>query len=325
MPDAYTPVLRDGPNERQVIQSFGGFSRFDFDESEYALELHPIVAIETDEDLAALPTYQDAGQRVYVDLPEYLGNRSTKYTEGINKTLGQYGSREEFFRANSDKISFPMISGLVDQPVEYGIHISIQRGLEATYPRIAHRLMIRSQSNGLSETQQSTLKELKEILRPDDLVMFDVVDVELGEDSKVEEDLRSLARLFEDHKTGVLNVFNAMQGQTDNLSPGLADNLGCEFFGDFAIDRRYPSGGGRPESVNLPHYHPNNQVARLFPGEDYADAGADLMEWKEWRTDHCNFCTDIATLVEQDEGERYSRWKRNRMGHYIETVLRGDI
>lgn len=324
MPDAYNPVLRNGENERQVIQSFGGFNHFD--DSEHDLALHPIVAVTSEEDLGELHAYRDAGNRVYVDLPEYLGDKATKFTEDINETIDEHGSRESFFRSNSDEIQFPMISGFPDRPVEYGIHISIQSALEDEYSQIAHRLMVASRTNGLSDGQKETLKELVETIRPQrDVVMFDVVDIELGEDNKVEDDLKYLAGLFEDFETGVLNAFNAMQGQPDNHSPGLADRFGCTSFGDFAIDRRYPSGGGRPESVTLPHYHPNHATAELFPGEDYAAAGEKLLEWEDWDTDHCDFCTDIATLVELGAGQNFSRWKRNRMGHYIESVLRGTI
>lgn len=324
MPDAYNPVLRNGANERQVIQSFGGFSHFD--DSEYDLALHPIVAVTSEEELAELAAYRDAGDRVYVDLPEYLGDKATKFTEDINETIADNGTRESFFRSNSDKIQIPMISGFPDRPVEYGIHISIQLALESEYPRIAHRLMVASRTEGLTNSQKETLKKLVETARPEkDVIMFDVVDVELGEDSKVQDDLGHLAALFEDFETGILNVFNAMQGQPDNHSPRFADSFGCTSFGDFAIDRRYPSGGGRPKSVTLPHYHPNHSTAKLFPGDDYADAGEDLLEWEEWNTDHCDFCTDIATLVELGAGENFSRWKRDRMGHYIESVLLGTI
>lgn len=324
MPDAYNPILRNGPNERQVIQSFGGFSHFD--DSEYELALHPIVAVTSEDDLAELHPYRDAADRVYVDLPEYLGERATRFTEEINETLAEYGTREEFFRSNSDSIQFPMISGFADRPVEYGIHVSIQLSLEDDYSRIAHRIMVASKTNGLSDNQKQTLKELVEKARPEkDVILFDVVDVELGEESKVEDDLKYLAELFEDFETGILNAFNAIQGQPDNHSPRFADRFGCTSFGDFAIDRRYPSGGGRPESVNLPHYYPNHATVEIFPGEDYANAGEDLLEWEDWDIDHCDFCTDIATLVERGAGENYSRWKRNRMGHYIESVLRGTI
>jgi len=325
MPATYSPILRNGRNERQVIQSFGGFRHFD--DSEYSVSLSPIVEVESEEDLDDLPVYQDAGEQVYVDLPEYLGEKSTKLTEGINETLKKYGSREEFLRSNSRRIDFPIISGFPDTPVQYGIHTSLHRALEDTYLRVAHRLMVVSRKSGLSKKQKEELRRLAEVARPSkDVVMLDIVDIELSEGSKVKDDVEYLANLFREFDTGILNAFNALDGQTENFSPGLADEFGCELFGDFAIDRRYPpAGGGRPKSVNLTHYHPAEARAEIFPGGDYADAGRDLLRWSEWRADHCDYCREIASLVEQEKGEDFNRWKRTRMGHYIESVVRGGV
>lgn len=325
MTTAYSPILRSGRNEQQVIQSFGGFAHFEG--SDRAFDLHPIYVVFEEDDLAQLPIYEDAGDRVYVDLPEYLGDKATRHTDTINETLNRFGSRESFFRENSDRIEFPLISGFPDHPVEYGIHVSIHQSLRDDYSRIGHRLMVTSQADGFSERQRAVLEDLRDIARPDsDVIMFDVMDVSLGEGTSVEEELEYLVDMFADFETGVLNAFDPLQDQPENLTPEFAERLGCSSFGDFAIDRRYPpDGGGRPNTINLPHYYPNHQRVEIFEGADYADAGANLMEWDAWDTHHCDFCTDIATMVEQGIGQDLSRGKRNRMGHYIESVLRGAI
>lgn len=321
MPAAYSPIVRNGRNERQVIQSFGGFSHFTDTSSER--QLRPIVEVESDEDLEALPLYQDAGDRVYVDFPVAHQERATKLTEGVNETLSHYGSREEFFRANSDKIEFPVVSGTPDSPVEYGIHISVHRGIEDDFDGVAHRLMVRSLKTGLSEDQKATLRDLAETTRPSsDVMMFDVVDTELGVESKVEDDIRFLSGLFSEYETVVLNWFDPLQGQTENLTPSIAERYDCDSFGDYAIDHRFPpDGGGRPKSVKLRHYHPQWREVAVFRGEDYADAGKDLLDWEEWDRDHCNDCRKIASLVEQGEGSDFNQWKRLRMGHYIRSVI----
>lgn len=325
MVDAYSPILRSGRNEQQVIQWFGGFSHFE--ELDRALELHPILAVFEADDLALLPVFQDGGDRVYIDLPAYLGEKSTRFTDTVNRTIGTFGDRESFFEEFADRIPFPMISGFPDSPIGYEHHVAIHRALEDVYPRIAHRLMVTSRSDGFSGRQRQQLQRLREVARPgDDVFMFDVVDIKMGADPPVEAELAHLSEVFANFETGVLNAFDALQGQPENLTPGLADRFDCSTFGDFAIDRRYPSrGGGRPSSITLTHYHPNHRRVEYFGGEHYADAAATMLEWEAWETEHCDFCADIAAMVEQGIDQDLGRGKRNRMGHYIESVLRGAI
>lgn len=327
MTAAYCPIIRNGPNEKEVIQSFGGLSHFE--DTELERPLHPILEVKSVDDLQALPLYEDAGERVYIDLPVAHTERATKLTEGVTATLNKHGSREEFFREHSDQIGFPLISSLLEArqaPVEYGVHLSVHRALEDEFDRIGHRLMIRSLKPGLTDKQKEALRELAEVTRPDrDVLMFDIVDSERGEERRAEKDIRFLSNLFDGYETGVLNAFDPMNGQTENRGPNLADRYNCDFFGDYAIDQRFPPKmGGRPKSVKLRHYHPEQRDVAVFPGKDYAVAGRDLLGWDEWDRDHCNHCRQIASLVQQGKGNDFNRWKQARMGHYIHSVVHGE-
>jgi hypothetical protein len=187
--------------------------------------------------------------------------------------------------------------------------------------------MIRTRLEGLSDNQTHQLTDLANTARPGRDVMFiDVVDNDIEPGGPVDEMLQVLAKIFDDYNIGLLNAFDPYEGLKDNLTPGFSSKYNFEFFGDFAIDRRYPSsGGGEITSVTLPHYHPNHQSVVEFEGDDFADAGEELVEWGEWENDHCQYCRDIHSMVQQGIGRDFERWKRSRQGHHIHTMLRGNI
>lgn len=325
MPDAYIPILRPGRNERNVIQTFGGLSQFSTHDRN--LDLRPLVEVATDDHLEQLAPYRDAGQEVYIDLPGYWSRRSTKFTDAINRTLRNYGSREEFFRSNRSQIDVPVVSTFADRPVQYGVHESMHLALEDSFPRIVHRVMLRSQWGSLTTDQRSTLQDVSERARPgNDLFLFDVVDVGYQENENLDTDLDFLTTTFESQETAVLNVFDALDGQPENVTPRLAERFGCEAFGDFAIDKRYPKeSGGPPPRTYLRHYYPNYGRVEEFEGSDYEEAARNLVSWADYDGEHCEWCRRAASAVEHDDIGNPSKWKRIRMGHYIESALQYQI
>lgn len=325
MPETYTPILRPGINERQVIQSFGGLA--EFIDSDRDLNLKPLVEVGSEADLDYLEPFQDAGKEVFVDLPQYMTNYSTDLTDTINRTITEYGSREEFFRASSSEIRVPAVSTFADPPVQYGIHKSMHLALEVPFNRIAHRLIVRARKDGFTDEQKSDLKEIADLARPEaDVILFDVYDVGYQEGGVVDENLSFLADTFRGFETGVLNVFDAMEDQNVNYTPILAERLGSEIFGDFAINKRFPpKNGGPPPVVYLRHYHPNNGEVEEFEGENYAEAANQLVGWADYEAGHCEYCREAANAVLQNEIGNPSKWKRIRMGHYIESALKNQI
>lgn len=325
MPETYTPVLRPGRNERQVIQSFGGLA--EYIETDRDLNLKPLVEVGSDTDLDQLESFQDAGEEVFVDLPEYMISKPSDLAEPIRRTISEYGSREEFYRANDSEIGIPTISTLADPPIRYGIHKSMQLALEDTFDRIVHRLIVRARKGGFTENQKSTLAEMADLTRPEsDVVLFDVVDVGYREGGVLDENLSFLANTFEAFEVGVLNVFDAMEDQNVNYTPIIAERLGSEIFGDFAINKRFPpENGGPPPVVYLRHYYPNHGEVEKFEGEDYAEAANQLVDWADYDAGHCEYCREAANAVRQNEMGTPSKWKRIRMGHYIESALKYQI
>lgn len=323
MPNSYIPIVRPGPNEKEVIRNFGGLSRFG--DSDHLHALRPIVEVGSDSDLQNLAPFREAASDIFVELPEYLTEQTTAYTKPVNTTLEKYGSREEFYRANSNKIDIPVISGYSESPVEYGIHKSLHLGLEGTFPSIVHRIMLRATECGLSEEQRSMLLELDEIARPEsDIILIDVIDVGYQEGGHLYRDIQWLTEIFHEFERGILNVFDPYEGQPENVTPRVADQLNCESFGDFAVDRRYPpAGGGRPPVVYLKHYHPDHGHIEEFEGTNYEEAASELLGWAEYEASHCEFCRRAVRAVEQNKARNPSLWKQIRMGHYIESALQG--
>lgn len=324
MPDVYTPILRPGINERRVIQTFGGLSQFTGSDP---VELRPLVEVSSDDDLNHLAPFREAGEEVLVDFPEYLMRTENDLTAAISQTLAEYGSREEFFRSNRPEIDVPCISTLDGRPVEYGTHKSIHMALREDFPRIAHRVLVRVQQESFNPNQRSMLREVANLAREDsDIVLFDVIDVGYEEGGSLDLDLQYLAETFGDYETGILNVFDALEGQPRNITPSLAERYECESFGDFAIDRRYPpKGGGRPPVVYLPHYYPDRGRVEVFDGADYDEAAEALVGWDDYESEHCEYCRQAAVAVERGKANDPSLWKRIRMGHYIESMLENQI
>lgn len=325
MPETYTPILRPKSNERRVIQSFGGLA--EYIDSDRDLNLKPLVEVDSEADLDHLEPFQDAGEEVFVDLPQYMTNYSTDLTDTINRTITEYGSREEFFRANSSEIGVPAVSTFAEPPVQYGIHKSLHLALEDTFNRIAHRLIVRARKGGFTDDQKSVLEEIADLARPGtDVVLFDVYDVGYQEGGVLDENLSFLADTFQGFETGVLNVFDAMEDQNVNYTPILAERLDCEIFGDFAINKRFPpENGGPPPVVYLRHYYPNHGEVEMFEGGDYTEAANRLVDWADYEAGHCEYCREAANAVRQNEIGNPSKWKRIRMGHYIESALKNQI
>lgn len=311
----YIPVLRNKANEREVIQSFGGLTNFA--DTEYDLSLHPLVEVKGKDDLDELGTFLDAGDQLLVELPTYQSSRSTDFGDAVQDSLEAHGDQVGFYLAHSDSIPVPVVSEEIERTPKYGIHSDHHQELEHQYSSVAHRLMVRGKS--LNERQRESLQELAEVLRPADRVLFDVVDN--GFNEGIERNLEYLSQIFSEQECAVLNILNAFRDNSENLSPRVADELGVSGFGDFGINVRYPGGGGPTETVKIRHYHPHRGAVAEFEGESYEEASAQLTEWDEWRTDHCDYCRNAAGM----EGGTASAWKRVRTGHYITSMLRGEF
>lgn len=311
----YIPVLRNKPNERQVIQTFGGLTNFA--EDDYSVDLRPLVEVEGEDDLDELGVFLDAGDELLVELPTYQTRRSTNFGEAVQDTLDTHGDQVGFYLTHDDSIPVPVVSDEIERTPKYGIHSDHHQDLQHKYTSVAHRLMVRGKS--FNKQQQEALQELNEVLRPTDRVLFDVVDNGLNDG--ITDNLEYLARTFDQQQCAVLNLLNAFKDNPENLSPRLATDLEVDGFGDFGINVRFPGGGGPTGTVRIRHYHPHREVVEEFKGGTYEEASAHLTEWDEWRSNHCDYCRNASGM----DGGTPSAWKRVRTGHYITSMLRGEF
>ena len=313
--NTYIPILRNKANERQVMQTFGGLTNFA--DAGHTLDLHPLVEVSGENDLDELGTFLDAGDQVLVELPTYQSARSTDFGEAVQESLNTFGDQVGFYLTHSDSIPVPVVSEEIERTPRYEIHSGHHQDLQRQFTSVAHRLMVRGKS--LNEQQRQSLQELSEVLRPTDRVLFDVVDV--GFNEGLEGNLEYFSEIFSEQECAVLNILNVFRDNSNNLSPRVADELGVSAFGDFGINVRYPGGGGPTDTVKIRHYHPHQRIVEEFEGGSYEEASANLTEWDEWRTDHCDYCRDAAGM----DGGGASAWKRVRTGHYITSMLRGEF
>lgn len=324
MANTYVPILRNKQNERAVIQKFGGLNHFTTRHHDRVLK--PLIEVQSRNDLKDLDPFLDAGAGVFVDLPIYLKEQRTKMGPEITKTINQHGGRENFYRKHEFRVQTPVISGTVAPPVEYGIHISHHMALEDTFPSLAHRLMVRTTSDAFGEDQLSKLERLASIARNDsDKIFFDVVDtVHDPQSEPFRRRIQTLTEIFSEFDKGLFNVINVFDKQINNFTPSVAEELDFEAIGDFGLNNRYPRGGGPTPTKILRHYHPQRGVVREFRGDDYSEASEELLEWDEWDPTHCEFCRTAQRAAEGQQHNTPSKWKRIRMGHYIESVLEGS-
>ena len=315
-PDTYILVLKNRPNEREVFKQFGGLANFGSDQSDLALE--SLLEVTGDDDLDDLRVFKSAADEVLVDIPVYQASRDNDFGNQIEETFAAYGDQIGFYLANSDRIDVPVVSGNNERTVEYGTHITRQQDLIEAFPTVAHRLIVGRKP--LTDHQKRQLRRLASELRPSDRVLFDVIDKGYDEE-RIVPNIRFLAETFDSQNRAVLNLLNAFSDNRENLSPQVAAELGLSGFGDFAINIRYPSGGGPTGSVRIRHYNGGSAYVEEFEGSDYTEAAEELTDWDEWQTDHCNYCREASRL---NRGSA-SKWKRIRMGHYIKSVLRSEF
>ena len=319
----YSPILRDGQVERNVIDEFSGLRRFQQDET---LDIVPIIEIADESDLDNLEVYVQAGKPVLVDVPEYLTETEEPngFTAKVEKLLEGVGGPIEFLNQNSDDIGVPVVSGHLESPFDYSDLSSRYQNLSDDFTRAAIRVFIGSSE--LTKIRKDDLRELQETIPDDDILLFDSIEpAELGPESTARKNLIEAASIFENNQRIILDAFSVFRGVNYNFGPAIAREAGVSGFGDFAHDRRLPPAEDIPMGMhntrNIYHYDYEDRQQRKFQGDD-GYSGQDsafeaLSDWDKWNPDHCEFCEE----AEARDSEGPTFWKWVRMGHYVESVV----
>lgn len=312
----YVPILRPREAEQTLIEDFAvGFERFDEGEDP---ENRLLPLVEVTRKGVDLVNFQSVRGQLLVDFPRYLSDRSTVFSEDLDELLEEYNENNiAYFRQNEDRVDIPVLSATTTEPVVYRGILDAHRDLHAEYSQIAVRPFITR--GDFDETQKQNLESLLEELRPDDILLLDVIDI-ADFDGQLYENLQWLINRSEQSAVYLLNAFEPQDGQAHNLGPVLTQDLKIEGFGDFVTDPRYPTGGGGSDeerSSILRQYDPSQYQVEGFKASTYAEALDDAKSKELFDADHCNFCSDM----DSEDREWSMIWKVYRMGHYIATNL----
>lgn len=310
----YLPILRDGRNERKVLQKFSGLNRFS--ELREGKLLYPLLEITDTEDFQNLDAYQRAGDRLLTELPVYLADQEHhSLKEEIDELLEVYDGQNEFYVEYEDKIDIPVISGRPDEKVRESY-----KQAKEQFDEVAIRLLL---SEGRENGELSGANEIGLEIDSADLVIFDLLD-----DANLEEGgydyLDPLAEIYSENPIIVANAMNVFEGEAYNWGPEIAGEHGFDGFGDFAVGGRYP-----PIIPNLHElgktyrqYGVGDFEMREFEGETYEEAVRELEAWEAWRQDHCPFCQELGSR--EDDCTSHMA-KQASVGHYIHSVFENDL
>lgn len=319
----YSPILRDGQVERNVVDEFSGLRRFQQDGT---LDIVPIIEVVDESDLDNLDVYAQTGKPVLTDVPEYLTETEEPngFTTDVEELLEDVDSPIEFLNQNSDDIGVPVVSSHLESPFGYSNLTSRYQNLSDDFARAAIRVFIGSSE--LTDIQRDDLRELRNIISDDDILLLDSIEpAELGPESTARENLIEAASIFESNQRIILDAFSVFRGINYNFGPAIAREAGVSGFGDFAHDRRLPPAEDIPmglhDTRNIYHYDYEDRQQRKFQGEDgykgQDSAFEALSDWDKWNPEHCEFCEE----AEERDSEGAIFWKWVRMGHYVESVV----
>lgn len=307
----YIPIIRDGRNERSVVQDLAPYGASGNSNS----SLFPLIEITDEDDLANLVTYRRVAGEIMVELPIYLLPSADQNSQNVRDTYQDNNSDlAEFYRNELDASDVPVITGLSDRPVDYSNLLGRYRDVISDFSKVAVRIFVRSVE--LDNRQISDLRTLLSNVRDQDIVLLDQVDVS-GFEHPAYSNLQTLADEIQGNDTFMLNAFKYDESP-HNYGPVLTVDLDFNGFGDFGINRRFnPPMGGGPPTVYIRHYLEDMCELEDFSGDDYGEAFTSLRASPHFNQNHCHFCSNEAMSGNRD----HSTWKRFRMGHYMDCIL----
>lgn len=314
-PLVYAPILRDGPSERNVIQEFGGLSRFT---DAQRGQLYSILEVTEKDHLDNLAVYRDASDELLIDIPEYLTQEENELSEPVQALLDEFGDPTAFLNNFHGRIPVPVLSGTLSNPITYRQYLPLYRDISPDFEKVALRLFVRPTK--LSEDQEEDLQLLAETIDKDDIILLDLLEVaQLEPGDQGRDTLQYICNLFRDQTTVILNAFSSYEGENQNFGPEVARDIAADGFGDFAINYRFPQSIplGNIDTRIIRQYSPTESRVFEFEGDGYEGAYQELEAWELWDSDHCEFCRRASV----ENTEHLPFWKRVRMGHYISSAL----
>ncbi|WP_435124320.1 hypothetical protein [Halobaculum sp. D14] len=310
----YLPIFRDGRNEREVMEEFSGLNRFG--ELREGKLLYPLLELTDTEDLQNLNTYRQAGDKLLIELPEYLAEQENHaLKEEIDALLERYGGQNEFYREHADEIDVPVISGRPNDELLDSYDQAKER-----FDEVAVRLLL---SKGGENGELAGANELGLEIDSSDFVILDLLDTANLEEGGYSY-LDALSDIFAENRAVVANALNVYEGEAYNWGPEIAGEYGFDGFGDFAVGGRYPPiiPSLHEAQKKYRQYGVSDFEIREFEGETYEEAVQELEAWGRWRQNHCPFCQQLGSRERECTSHMA---KQARVGHYIHSVFENDL
>lgn len=309
----YMPILRDGNNERRVIEQFGGLAKFG--EGREGKALVPLIEVLEEGSIENLGEYSQAAELLLVEHPVYLTQEDHAVRDKIDTLCASYPTQLDFYREYAEKIDVPVITG---QPSQNTLNEFEEA--QAEFDQVAIRLLLAAQ---LEEGELASANDIGHELRANDLAIFDIVNtVEKGGGDYGY--LSALSDIYDEHTTIAANALNVYDGEPYNWGPEIAAQFGLDGFGDFAVGGRYPPiiPNLHEKSKYVRHYGIDDFGFLEFKADNYELAAQKLESRRTWEPGHCPFCRELSN---RDSDCTSYLAKRVRMGHYIHTAMETDL
>lgn len=309
----YLPILREGRNERHVMEEFAGLARFD--ELRDGKLLYPLVEITQAHKIANLDEYRQAADELFIEVPEYLAEEEGHALENeVTELFEDIDGQNEFYREHQDEIDTPVVSGHPSQDL-----LDSYERAKDYFPDVAVRLLI---SDSPDNGELNGANEIGKEIDPSDLVVFDLLDDSYEDDGYGY--LDALADIFSDNLIVVANAINVYDGEAYNWGPELAAKYALDGFGDYPVGGRFPPiiKDLHEKRKKQRHYGDGDFEMNVFEGDTYEETIQNLESWDPWRHNHCPFCRELGT---RDRECTRAMANQAEMGHYIHTLFQTDL
>lgn len=269
---------------------------------------------------------------VYVEFPAYLSERSNKFL-GITKhdiTLDVYSDCAEFFSQNTNKIDIPVVSTshperetVMNYDLETGLYHQVKRN----FSRVGVRTSVPTFDISVAPRTFDSFRNMVNSLDVNDILFLDIFYLS-GVLNPIHTNLQVMINLAKKRNIPIyiLNAFEP-EDQSHNYGPYLYRHFNIDGFGDFATEKRYPT-GGRDRTIRrvrkiIRYYNWDRFQLLNFKAWSYSQAADILKQSGAWRRNslHNTSCPACIRVESGDFNEWSVYWKEFRIKHYLCSIL----
>lgn len=329
----YIPILRHGRNEQKVMGTLNSSLTGSSESWADSTLIKPLIEVVEKSHINSVPSYSKKYDEVFVDLPEYLLDRENKHQSSVDGLLSKYGGdRSEFFDDIAGDDFVPVVSDRLD-PIDYKNIKTKVKALKPNFDRIAVRLFI--PVDRFDDKQESLITSIVDVLRPEDVILADVVDVRDIEKG-IKSNLEFLTGICGENEAYVIDLFEPRDDLNYNYSLVMAKDVGTEGFGDYCLEPRFQDDIPDAAFVNIhkkvrQYKSDRHAVSEYDDPDHYVPVVEEMINRGAINPDHCRFCEELVENYREVESDpertdlHNGFVKRARMGHYQVSLLKDEI